>query len=79
MTDTPDAQPDPCCPWHAASSAAIAGVRGLHRDESGATSTEYLLILTLVVLPIAMLYPLFMRMVKTYGGRMTSTLGLPFP
>lgn len=51
----------------------------LHRDESGAMSTEYMLILALVVLPIALLFPLFMRMMKTYGGRMTALMGLPFP
>jgi len=51
----------------------------LHRDESGATATEYILILALVVLPIAALFPLFMKMVQTYGGRMTHLMGLPFP
>jgi Flp pilus assembly pilin Flp len=54
-------------------------LRRLHRDESGATSTEYILILALVVLPIALLFPLFMQMVKTYGARMTGLMGLPFP
>ena len=51
----------------------------LHNDEFGATSTEYMLILALIVLPIALLFPLFMQMVKTYGGRMTALMGLPFP
>ena len=54
-------------------------LRRLHRDDSGATSTEYILILALIVLPIALMFPMFMKMVKTYGGRMTSMMGLPFP
>lgn len=53
--------------------------RRLHRDESGATSTEYILILALVVLPIALMYPLFVKMIKTYAGRMTSVVSTPFP
>lgn len=57
----------------------LASLRNLHRDDSGATATEYILILTLVVLPIALLYPMFMQMVKTYGTRMTQLIGLPFP
>jgi len=54
-------------------------LRRLHQDRSGATSTEYILILALVVLPIALLFPLFMQMVQTYGARMTGLMGLPFP
>ena len=57
----------------------INRLRCLHQDESGAISTEYMLILALVVLPIALLFPLFMRMVQTYGARMTGLMGLPFP
>jgi Flp pilus assembly pilin Flp len=60
-------------------SVTINVLRRLHRDESGATATEYMLILALVVLPIALLFPLFMSMVKTYGARMTGLMGLPFP
>jgi Flp pilus assembly pilin Flp len=57
----------------------INALRRLHRDQSGATSTEYILILALIVLPIALLFPTLMQMVKTYGTRMTSLMGLPFP
>jgi len=60
-------------------SFAINVLRRMHRDESGATSTEYMLILALIVLPIALLFPTLMQMVKTYGGRMTGLMGLPFP
>lgn len=60
-------------------SRLVGAVRRLHRDESGATSTEYILILALIVLPIALLYPVFMMMIKTYAGRMTSLMGTPFP
>lgn len=51
----------------------------LHRDSSGATATEYILILALVVLPIALLTPLFLNMLKLYGNRIISLIGLPFP
>src|SRR3954463_10766866 len=57
----------------------MAFLRRLHHDDSGATATEYILILPLIVLPIGLMFPMFMRMVKTYGGRMTSMMGLPFP
>jgi len=60
-------------------SLSINILRRLHRDQSGATSTEYILILALIVLPIALLFPLFMQMVKTYGARMSGMMGLPFP
>jgi Flp pilus assembly pilin Flp len=60
-------------------SFAINALRRLHRDQAGAISTEYILILALIVLPIALLFPTFMTMVKTYGTRMTSLMGLPFP
>jgi Flp pilus assembly pilin Flp len=54
-------------------------VRSLHADCSGATATEYLLILALVVLPIALLTPLMLNMLKVYGTRIVSLMGLPFP
>jgi Flp pilus assembly pilin Flp len=60
-------------------SFTINALRRLHRDDGGAMSTEYILILALIVLPIALLFPLFMQMVKTYGSRMTGMMGLPFP
>ena len=54
-------------------------VKALHEDDYGAMATEYILILALIVLPIALLFPSMMTMVKTYGTRMTSLMGLPFP
>lgn len=54
-------------------------VRKLHANCSGATATEYILILALVVLPIGLLMPLFLNMLKTYGSRIVSLMGLPFP
>ena len=54
-------------------------LRQLHRAVSGATSTEYMMIMIFVVIPIALMMPMFMKMVKTYGSRMTSLMGLPFP
>lgn len=50
-----------------------------HADCSGATATEYIMILALVVLPIALLTPLFLNMLKVYGTRVLSLIGLPFP
>jgi len=49
------------------------------RGDSGALSTEYMLIMVMVVLPIAMLLPLFLRMINTYGTRVTSLMRSPFP
>jgi hypothetical protein len=54
-------------------------LRKLHSDCSGATSTEYILIMALIVLPIGLLMPLFLSMARVYGGRMFSIMGLPFP
>lgn len=50
-----------------------------HADCSGATATEYIMILALVVLPIALMTPLFLNMLKVYGTRVLSLIGLPFP
>ena len=54
-------------------------LRRFHADCSGATSTEYLLILALIVLPIALMSPLFLNMLKVYGNRVLSLIALPFP
>lgn len=48
--------------------------------DSGALSVEYMLILVMVVLPIAMLMkPVFLQMIDTYGARLTSLMRSPFP
>lgn len=49
--------------------------QGRHR---GATATEYILILALVVLPLAALTPMAIRMIKVYSLR-NSLTQLPFP
>lgn len=54
-------------------------LRRFHADCSGATATEYLLILALIVLPIALMSPLFLNMLKVYGNRVLSLIALPFP
>ena len=54
-------------------------LRDLHQDTSGALSTEYLLIVVLVVIPIGLLVPMMLSMVRTYGTRLFSMMGLPFP
>jgi hypothetical protein len=40
---------------------------------------EYMLILALIVLPIALLLPMFLGMIRLYGGRVVSLMGLPVP
>ncbi|QOV88396.1 hypothetical protein [Humisphaera borealis] len=47
--------------------------------DSGALSTEYMLIMVFVVLPIAFLMPMFLKMINTYGTRVTSLMRSPFP
>ena len=49
------------------------------RLRRGAAATEYMLILALVVLPIALMSPMFMNMVRIYARRVISLVGLPFP
>jgi len=51
----------------------------LDRDDRGATATEYILIMALVVLPLGLMGPVFLRMIKLYGGRMLEMVHLPFP
>jgi hypothetical protein len=45
----------------------------------GAAATEYILILALVVIPLALLLPMFVRMIKLYAVRVGGGLHLPFP
>lgn len=67
--------------WSSKRSVAgrFAFLRRFHADCGGATATEYIMILALVVLPIALMMPLFMSMLKLYGTRVLSLVGLPFP
>lgn len=55
------------------------GAKTARKSRRGATSTEYILILVMVVLPIGFLFPLFLNMAKVYAARMTALIGLPFP
>jgi hypothetical protein len=66
-------------PSEAAPPSSPGVLRQLHRDTRGATATEYLLILALVVLPIGLLSPLFLHMIKLYGNRILIPISLPFP
>lgn len=54
-------------------------LKQLHEDDSGATSTEYMMIMVVVVMPIALLYPVFLDAVRTYASRAIGWIGLPFP
>ena len=51
----------------------------LHRDDRGAASAEYLLILCLVVIPIAAWMPKFVQMISFYTYRVMEMLRGPFP
>ena len=51
----------------------------LYRDDRGAASTEYLLILCLVVIPIAAWMPKFVQMISFYTYRVMEMLRGPFP
>jgi len=44
----------------------------------GASAVEYLLVLTIVVIPLALLSPLILRMITTYSGRFFWSIALPF-
>jgi len=49
------------------------------RRTLAAISTEYMLILAVVVLPIGLMLPFFIDMVKKYTERFAFTMRLPFP
>ncbi len=49
------------------------------KRRSGTISIEYMLILALVVIPIAAMYPMFISMIRVYASRMTWLVGLPVP
>lgn len=44
----------------------------------GASSIEYVMVLTFVVIPIAMCTPLLMKMITLYASRVVWVLRLPF-
>ncbi len=57
----------------------MADLRPSNKLRRGASSTEYILVLALVVLPIGLLLPLFLNMARIYGTRLVTWMGLPFP
>lgn len=48
------------------------------RQRFGGSSIEYILIITVVVIPLAMLVPTLMRMIAIYSHRITWNITLPF-
>ncbi len=48
------------------------------RRTRGGSSVEYLLILALVVIPIALLSPMLVQMTKAYTNRIALVIRLPF-
>lgn len=57
----------------------INQVLSLLCDDRGALSVEYMLILAVIVLPLALLEPLLMTMVVAYNLRIVRIMALPFP
>ena len=49
-----------------------------HRRRRGAISIEYMMVLTFVVIPLALLTPLMFRMITMYTNRLTWAIALPF-
>ena len=49
-----------------------------NRRRRGASAVEYILVLTIVVIPLALLTPLIFRMITTYSGRIFWSIALPF-
>jgi hypothetical protein len=49
------------------------------RQRRAAAATEYILIMALIVLPIGLMLPTFMKMIKVYSGRTATMVVLPFP
>ena len=49
-----------------------------NRRSRGASAVEYVLVLALVVIPLALLTPLIFRMITTYSGRIFWSNALPF-
>lgn len=45
----------------------------------GAAAMEYIAILVFIVLPIGLMLPMFMDMIKTYGLRLMAVLSSPYP
>lgn len=56
----------------------MARLAGKRRRNLAALSVEYLMILALVVIPIALLVPLIMRMIVLYSGRIVWVIRSPF-
>ena len=48
------------------------------RRALGGSSVEYMLVLALVVIPLALLTPLLTHMVVLYGGRIFAVIRSPF-
>lgn len=51
----------------------------VHGDTGGAAATEYILVLTFIVLPLGLMLPLFLDMIQRYAVRMITYMRLPFP
>ena len=54
-------------------------IRLINRDDAGTGATEYLLLLAAIVLPFALLSPLWFSMIRLYTGRLIDGVVLPFP
>jgi len=52
-------------------------MRNDKRAARGASSVEYLLVLAIVVIPLALLAPMIMKMIVTYTERFFWSIALP--
>ena len=57
----------------------VSRLHKLNRDTRGTGATEYLLLVAAVILPLALLSPLWFSMIRLYTGRLLDGLVLPFP
>lgn len=52
---------------------------GFHRDETGQMTVEWILLTTLVIIPIGMTIPGIIYMLDLYFYRVAGVISLPFP
>lgn len=57
----------------------IQHLKRIHNDDGGASTTEYVLILAFVVLPLGLAVPLMLRLIQVYGDRIAEAIRIPFP
>ncbi len=51
----------------------------IHADRSGQMAVEWVLVTTVVLIPLGMLVPLILQMIQTYFYRVAGVMCFPFP